>query len=170
MTLLHKKNELVGGVGDSHGAMKKRIISNLNRLIAVNIDRSLEYRKAMNEVEDKALKPVFQRHYQQSLSFRYTLEERVRTEGGIVSYASYPRLVFAQLWADLNSLFPPRRADVLLEACEQREMESIEHYKKITAQLVFPPRTAEEIYFQVESIESAHREIVSLSALDALFI
>ena len=95
MTLLHKKDELIGGVGNSHGAMKKRIVSNLNRLVAVNVDRAMEYRKAINEVEDKALKPVFQRHYQQSLAFRYSLEDRIKMEGGTVSNASYPRIVFA---------------------------------------------------------------------------
>src|SRR5271170_1176305 len=63
-------------------ARKRIVVSSLNKLIEVNNDRNRQYKIAMDKIQDTALKPIFIRYYQQSLSFKYTLAGRVRQDGG----------------------------------------------------------------------------------------
>jgi uncharacterized protein (TIGR02284 family) len=148
---------------------RQKTISSLNRLIEINNDRCREYRKALDETPDATLKPVFQKYIKQSNAFKNTLTIWIKAYRGEVSHELQNTRTLHRMWVDFKSLFPASDREAILNSCEYIESAAIDRYKKIMASNYLPAEAIEEIRLQKEELSKAYEEIISLSAVDALY-
>lgn len=109
----------------------KKIITVLNDLIKINIDRITGYEKAINDLPatEVMLKTVFNQVSEDSQDIKSQLTEKVNALGGEpASERTVPGAIY-QAWMDVKATFSGHDTGATLEACEFGEDAAQRAYK-----------------------------------------
>jgi uncharacterized protein (TIGR02284 family) len=138
----------------------KKIITVLNDLIKINIDRITGYEKAINDLPatEVMLKTVFNQVSEDSQDIKSQLTEKVITLGGEpASERTVPGAIY-QAWMDVKATFSGHDTGATLEACEFGEDAAQRAYKAAlkTSEDDFPADIKHMITRQKNLLKMSH--------------
>lgn len=138
----------------------KKIITVLNDLIKINIDRITGYEKAINDLDDSEvmLKTLFNQVSGDSHDINSQLTEKVTALGGEpASDRTVPGTIY-QAWMDVKATFSGHDTGSTLEACEFGEDAAQRAYKEAqkAAEDDFPADIKHMITSQKNLLKMSH--------------
>lgn len=137
----------------------KEIITVLNDLIKINVDRITGYEKAINDLDSSEvmLKTLFSQVSEDSVDIKGQLSEQVIALGGEPSNErTLPGAIY-QTWMDVKATFTGHDTGSTLEACEFGEDAAQKAYQAaIKASTDFPAEIKHMISSQKNLLKMSH--------------
>ena len=121
---MHIKEELTN--------INEELVKNVNKIIQTNIDRREGYEKALEQVEDTALKSLFTDCCKQSNEYINELRQIViQHDGTPVDVTSTAGDLF-RAWMDVKKALALNNTKAVLQSCEKGEDVALNAYIEIT--------------------------------------
>ena len=143
--------------------MKKenRVVTILNDLIKINIDRITGYEKAIKETpdDDTEIKKLFDQMAEQSREYRSQLNDAVRNEGAEpADDRTFPGKIY-QMWMELRSSFTADEERTVLALCEFGEDAALHAYDKALDDDDLPTHIRSLLEDQRRALKESHDTI-----------
>src|SRR5262245_56508546 len=141
--------------------MANETISVLNELIETSKDGEKGFARAAEEVQDGALKGVFQEGAQRCRSAASQLQERVHALGGKPETSGSALGKMHRGWMDLKASMSRRDAKAILEECERGEDYAKAQYSQALRKEL-PPDVRSLVELQYQGVLANHDRVRTL--------
>lgn len=140
---------------------RNELVSTLNDLVKINLDRVEGYEKAKDQAkENPELQALFADKAQQSQGFASDLKHKISSLGG--EYSNEPTTAgkIFRAWMDVKNTFNPASKPSILDSCEFGEDAALKAYKSsLESDAEIPTEVRQVIAEQQSQIQASHDTI-----------
>lgn len=134
----------------------------LNSILEKTYDAEKGFKKAAENVENKALKNYFKSKAQERYNFGHELKSEIRTFGEDIDKGGSLVGSAHRTWMDIKAMFSFDDEESMLEEAIRGEKTAVEEYQDVLNETSLPSQTKAILESQKNKIESGLQNIKSL--------